>query len=117
MLRVISGSPGELEPVFEAMLENATRICEAKLGNLALYDGNELRMAAFHGAPPALRRAATTQPDVPLARSALGRVVETKQMIHIADWPLPKSATQTPPSPSLRARAPSSAFRCSRTTS
>ena len=50
---VISSSPGELEPVFEAMLANATRICEAKFGNLLLYDGDAFRLAALHGAPPA----------------------------------------------------------------
>ena len=39
MLKVISSSPGELQPVFEAMLENATRICEAKFGILFGFDG------------------------------------------------------------------------------
>ena len=46
-------SPGELELVFQAMLENATRICDAKFGNLLLYEGNAFRVAAMHGAPPA----------------------------------------------------------------
>ena len=85
VLQVISSSPGELAPVFQAILESATRICGAKLANLALFDGSELRMAAFHGAPPAFEELRRRSPTVPLARSALGRVVETKQMIHIAD--------------------------------
>jgi two-component system, NtrC family, sensor kinase len=53
VLRVISSSPGELEPVFLDMLENATRICEAKFGNLLLYDGDAFGIVAMHGAPPA----------------------------------------------------------------
>src|SRR5262249_53687756 len=53
VLQVISSSPGELEPVFQTMLENAVRICDAKFGNLLLYDGNAFRIAAMHGAPPA----------------------------------------------------------------
>ena len=53
VLRVISSSPGELEPVFQAMLENATRICEAKFGNLLLYDADAFRLTAVYGAPPA----------------------------------------------------------------
>src|SRR5271165_5655445 len=53
-LRVISSSPGELEPVFQSMLENATRICEANFGALFRFDGNKLYPAASVGTPPAL---------------------------------------------------------------
>src|SRR5262249_12208817 len=53
VLRVISSSPGELEPVFEAMLANATRLCEAKFGTLLLSEGDSLRMVAMHNVPPA----------------------------------------------------------------
>ena len=53
VLSVISRSPGDLEPVFQTMLENATRICGAAFGTLWLRDGDGLRAAALHGAPPA----------------------------------------------------------------
>jgi GAF domain-containing protein len=49
VLSIISSSPGELEPVFNAMLENATRICEAKVGNLFLREGDNFRAVAVHG--------------------------------------------------------------------
>src|SRR5262249_29220082 len=51
VLRVISSSPGELKPVFETMLANATRLCDAKLGLLNLYDGDSFRQVAFHNVP------------------------------------------------------------------
>ena len=54
VLSVISSSPGELEPVFRAMLENAVRICDAKFGTLFRYDGEVLQLAAGTGTPPAL---------------------------------------------------------------
>ena len=54
VLKVISSSPGELEPVFQAMLENATRICEAKFGMLLRFDGEAFRLAAEIGTPPEL---------------------------------------------------------------
>ena len=51
VLQVISASPGELEPVFQAMLANATRICEANFGSMALLEGKVLRRVAIHNAP------------------------------------------------------------------
>ena len=67
VLRVISTSPGELEPVFEAMLENATRLCDAKYGMLWLFEDGGFRPVALHGVPPALaeerRRDTVLQPD------------------------------------------------------
>jgi two-component system, NtrC family, sensor kinase len=86
VLRVISSSPGELEPVFQAMLENATRICEAKFGNLWLYDGDAFRTAAMHGAPPAWIEWRRREPLVrPGPNTGLARVLRTKQVVHIAD--------------------------------
>src|SRR5262249_15529210 len=52
VLRVIGGSPGELEPVFNAMLEKAVHVCEAKFGMLYLYDEGRLRRGAAHDMPP-----------------------------------------------------------------
>ena len=53
VLKVISSSPGELEPVFQAMLENAVRVCGAKFGNLWLREGDVFRIGATYGAPQA----------------------------------------------------------------
>jgi GAF domain-containing protein len=82
VLRVISSSPGELEPVFNAMLANATRICEAKLGTLVLREGDELRVVAMHGAPRAFEELRQRDPRVP---STVRRMYDTKQIIHCAD--------------------------------
>ena len=53
VLQVISSSPGELQPVFEKMLENAARICDAKFGTMFLYEGSAFRTVALHNVPPA----------------------------------------------------------------
>jgi GAF domain-containing protein len=86
VLGVISGSPGELQPVFDAMLANATRICEASFGNLLLYNGDVFRHVALHNAPHDWAVAQQRDPVAP-RRSArmLYRVTETKQVVHVAD--------------------------------
>jgi adenylate cyclase len=87
VLRVISSSPGELEPVFAKMLASATRICEAEFGNLFLREEDAFRAVAWHGEPTYVntwRGSALTIrtdiPDIPLARLAA-----TKRRVHIAD--------------------------------
>src|SRR6516225_8764301 len=86
VLRVISSSPGELEPVFQAMLENATRICQAEFGVLYLREGDGLRAVALHGAPPAFAEERRRHPVIyPEPTSLLGRTVATKQAGQIAD--------------------------------
>src|SRR6516165_10504493 len=86
VLRVISSSPGDLEPVFGAMLANATGLCEAKFGTLYTYDGNGFHAAAFHNAPPAYVEARKREPVInPLPDQPLGRVASTKQVAQVAD--------------------------------
>jgi len=86
VLKVISSSPGELEPVFMAMLENAVRICEAKFGGMFLREGDAFRTVALHNAPPAYAELRRRDPIIhPHPKSGLGRVVATKQVVHIAD--------------------------------
>jgi hypothetical protein len=79
VLRVISWSPGDLQPVFQAMLENAVRICDAKFGNLGLLEGDGLRLVAQYGAPPKYRDARQREPFVRYPSRNLDRVIKTKQ--------------------------------------
>ena len=87
VLSVISSSPGELEPVFQTMLENATRICEANFANLELYDNGSYRIGAMHNAPPAFAEMRQREPVIrPGPFSALTRAMATKQAVHILDY-------------------------------
>ena len=85
VLRVISSSPGELEPVFQAMLENATRICGAKFGILLLFDGSAMRVVAMNNPPRAFAEMRRDNPVIPLEKSMLGPLVRTKKTSHVAD--------------------------------
>jgi GAF domain-containing protein len=103
VLRVISSSTGELSPVFEAMLANANRLCEATYGILWLREGDGFRMAALEGALAAEHWRKGTlyrpSPEVPLAR-----VLQTRAPVHVADMredpsyldgdPLPRTAVE-----------------------
>jgi GAF domain-containing protein len=84
VLKVISSSPGELAPVFKAILENAARICGAQFGTLNTYDGSAFRSVALHNPPPqfAIRRGGVIRPH---PQSGLAHVARTKQIVHIDD--------------------------------
>src|SRR5262249_34230207 len=98
VLKAISGSPGDLQPVFEALLENTIKLCEAKFGIMFLYDGETFHIAALHGAPAYMeaRRAGLLvrhlPPDAPLARLA-----RTNEPIHIVDVALEQGYVERDP--------------------
>ena len=99
VLRVISSSPGELEPVFDAMLHNAVRLCEAQFGNLFLYDGEAFHAAALYRASPAYAEARrepvlvrNLHPDVPIAR-----MLRAKKVLQIADTKTEKAYLERDP--------------------
>jgi len=86
VLQVISSSPGDLQPVFTAMLENAVRTCDATFGNIYRWDGEALHLVATRNTPPAFaaeaRRRSQYRPD---PKTVTGRMLETKAVVHIAD--------------------------------
>ena len=86
VLRVIASSPGDLKPAFDAVLTNAVEICDAKFGNLLLFEGGELRHVGFYGAPEAYLEERRRDPVVRVkSGSDLDRVVKTKQFAHTLD--------------------------------
>ena len=85
VLKVISSSPGELEPVFQAVLDSATRLCEANFGILYRYEGGAFHAVALRGAPPGFAEFQQRAPIHPLPSSGLGRIVSTRQPVHIID--------------------------------
>jgi len=86
VLKVISSSPGELDPVFKGMLEKATQICGASFGTLLLFEGNAFRRVAAHNAPPEYAQFVERDPFIRLdAARSLDRLTKTKEPIQIAD--------------------------------
>ena len=83
LLHTISNSRGELEPVFQSILENATRLCGANFSILSLHEGNAFRTVAMHNAPPAFAELRRREPVI--RPRPLMRMAATKQLIHVAD--------------------------------
>jgi two-component system, NtrC family, sensor kinase len=86
VLQVISSTPGDLEPVFQSLLENATRVCGAEFGTMNLVQRDIVRLVALYNVPPAyvdaLGQSRTFRPH---PESPLGQVMSTKQVVHVAD--------------------------------
>jgi two-component system, NtrC family, sensor kinase len=85
VLQVISTSQGDLQPVFATILESAARICDAKFGNVYLWDGDAFRLVAAHNTPPAFSKSRKRGPFRPNPGHPFRGLVETKQVFHVAD--------------------------------
>ena len=86
VLQVISSSPGDLKPVFHAMLEKVVRICDARFGNIYRWDGEALHLATTHNAPRAYAEERRRVPHYhPSPKIGVGRMVATKKAVHVVD--------------------------------
>ena len=85
VLQVISSYPGDVQPVFETMLEKAVRICDAKFGNIFRWDRDALALVATHNIPPAFAELRRRLPFRPGPDNPIGRMVATKAVVHVAD--------------------------------
>ena len=98
VLRVISKSPGDLEHVFQSILENATRLCEARFGNIFQFVGNAFHFAARVGTPRELEEFQRRRgPFLPVEGGSMDRMMRTKQAVHVID-----NAAETVPTPAAR---------------
>jgi signal transduction histidine kinase len=86
VLKVVSSSPGDLEPVFQAMLANAVRVIGSKFGTMYLREGDAFRIIAIHGAPSTYVDAVMREPLIrPAPESAISRTAQTKEVVQFAD--------------------------------
>jgi two-component system NtrC family sensor kinase len=85
VLQVISSSPGDLDPVFATMLENAARICDAKFGNIYRSDADGLHLSATYNTPPAFAEARRRSPFRPDPKAPFARMLASKAAVHVAD--------------------------------
>jgi GAF domain-containing protein len=116
VLKVISSSPGELAPVFQVLLENACRLCDAKFGTLFRYDGGLFHGVARHGTPKRLVEFQERRGPFKPEGTILGEVLETRAVVHCPDELAHPVPCRVQPQ-GLAVRVPSLACRCSRTAS
>ena len=88
VLQVINASPGNLTPVFDAMLEKAIRLCEAEFGTLRTWDGERFHLGAAHGDPELIEWTKRQRPFTPInGNFPLGRIVRGAEIVRITDAP------------------------------
>ena len=98
VLKVVSSSPGDMKPVFEAMLANALHICDAKFGHILLYDGERYHAAYLHEVPSSYREFWEQHgPIRPGPKTGLARLARTKQVSHIPDLKADTTYTEGDP--------------------
>jgi class 3 adenylate cyclase/GAF domain-containing protein len=98
VLQVISSSPGDLEPVFSAMLEKAARMCDAKFGNIYRWDGDALQLVATHNTPPAYAEHRRRSPFRADQDNSVARMITSKRVVHLLDAAANKTyATRSDP--------------------
>jgi two-component system, NtrC family, sensor kinase len=85
VLQVINSSPGDLAPVFEAMLDKALRLCEAAFGELRTYDGVSLQIGALRGVPAAYAEFMRDNPPNFAPESGPGRILAGERVVHFVD--------------------------------
>jgi GAF domain-containing protein len=86
ILRVISSSPDDMQPVFDSILEHAMRLCDAGLGTVGLYDGKVYTHRAQRGGSPEYVKRLFDEPFVPQAEGTLGRMIAERRPVHIPDY-------------------------------
>jgi hypothetical protein len=97
ILRVISSSPSDLRPVFQAMLKNAVRLCDAKFGNIYRWDGASLHLVATQNVPASFVQAPGRSPLRPSLQTPTGRMIATKTVVHVADMRAEKAYAHRDP--------------------
>jgi GAF domain-containing protein len=99
VLRVISSSPGELAPVFEAMLANGTRLCDARFGTLLLlHEDGRLHFAAGHNVPPAFAELRLGTQFFPAPGAHIAEAIRTKEPVQVADLAATRGYSERIPS-------------------